>query len=202
MKRNIVQIYEIDGFIPVISTKAFIHETSVIIGDVFIEEGVYIGPHASLRGDCGRIVIGKNANIQDCCILHSFPNIDVIVEENGHIGHSAILHGCHIQYNAMVGMGAIVMDEAVVGKNAIIGAASLVPSKMKVPDNHLAFGSPAKIIRELREEEIEWKIDGSQSYTDMAYNCLKNLKKCEPLKVSNPQRNALRCQLHYIPKNN
>lgn len=195
-----MQIYELDGLVPVISDKAFVHETAVIIGDVFIEEGVYIGPCASLRGDFGRIIIKKNANIQDCCVCHSFPNIDVIVEENGHIGHSAILHGCHVKYNAMVGMGAVVMDEAVIGKNSIIGASSLVPSKMKIPDNHLVFGNPAKVRRELKTEEINWKKDGTQAYTNLAYNCLENLKKCEPLNVSNDERDSLRCEMHFKPK--
>lgn len=197
-----MQIYELDGLVPVISSQAFVHETAVIIGDVFIEEGVYIGPNASIRGDFGRIVIKKNANIQDCCVCHSFPNIDVIVEENGHIGHSAILHGCHVKYNAMVGMGAVVMDEAVIGENAVIGASSLVPSKMEIPANHLAFGNPAKVRRELKPEEINWKKDGSQAYTNLAYNCLENLKKCEPLNTSNEERDSLRCDMHYKPKHN
>lgn len=195
-----MQIYEIDGLVPVISDKAFIHETAVIIGDVFIDEGVYIGPNASLRGDFGRIVIKKNANIQDCCVCHSFPNIDVIVEENGHIGHSAILHGCHIKYNAMVGMNSVIMDEAVIGENSIIGASSLVPAKTNIPDNHLAFGNPAKVRRELKQEEIDWKKAGSSQYTKLAYNCLENLKKCEPLRASNTQREELRCQMDYTLK--
>ncbi len=195
-----MQIYEIDGLIPVISPKAFVHESAVIIGDVFIEEGVYIGPLASIRGDFGRIIIKKNANIQDCCVVHSFPSIDVVVEENGHIGHSAILHGCHIKYNAMVGMGSIIMDEAVVGENAIIGAGSLVPSKMQIPDNYLAFGNPAKVKRELKKEEIAWKTDGSEAYTNLAYNCIKNLKKCTALEQSSKERETIRCEMHYKPK--
>jgi phenylacetic acid degradation protein len=193
-------IYEIDGLIPVISEKAFIHETAVIIGDVFIEAGVYIGPLASIRGDFGRIIIKKNANIQDCCVVHSFPSIDVIVEENGHVGHSAILHGCHVKQNAMVGMGSVIMDEAVIGENAIVGAASLVPAKMQIPDNHLAFGNPAKVRRELKKEEIAWKRDGSQAYTNLAYNCLENLKKCTALIETTTQRESTRCHMHYTPK--
>jgi len=195
-----VHIYELDGLVPVISKQAFVHETAVIIGDVFIEEGVYIGPNACLRGDFGRIIIRKDANIQDCCVCHSFPNIDVVVEEKGHIGHSAILHGCHVKYNAMVGMGCVVMDEAVIGENSIIGASSLVPSKTVIPDNHLAFGNPAKVRRQLSEDEISWKKAGSQEYTNLAYNCLENLKKCEPLRQSDEQREALRCQMSYKPK--
>jgi phenylacetic acid degradation protein len=195
-----VQIYKLNDLVPVINNKAFIHETAVIIGDVFIDEGVYIGPLASIRGDFGRIIIKKNANVQDCCVIHSFPNIDVVIEENGHIGHSAILHGCHIKYNAMVGMGSVIMDEAIIGENSIIGASSLVPSKMIIPDNHLAFGNPAKVKRELKEQEINWKKDGSKAYTNLAYNCIDNLKKCAPLKESNEKRESLRCDMHYKPK--
>ena len=196
-----MQIYKIDGIKPVISKKAFIHESAVIIGDVFIEEGVYIGPLASIRGDFGRIIIKKNANVQDCCVLHSFPNIDVILEENSHIGHSAILHGCHIKYNAMIGMGSVIMDESIIGKNAMIGAASLVPSKTIIPDNQLAFGNPVKIKRELKKEEIIWKTEGTQSYTDLAYNCIENLKKCKPLRHKNKKRDSKRCFMDYKPKN-
>lgn len=195
-----MQVYEINGLVPVISDKAFVHETAVIIGDVFIEEGVYIGPLASIRGDFGRIIIKKNANIQDCCVIHSFPNIDVVIEENGHIGHSAILHGCHIKYNAMVGMGSVVMDEAIIGENSIIGASSLVPSKMKIPDNHLAFGNPAKVKRELKEEEIQWKTKGTEAYTSLTHDCIKNLKKCEPLKENSSVRDSIRCNLNFKPK--
>jgi len=195
-----VQIYELNGLVPVISKKAFIHESAVIIGDVFIDEGVYIGPLSSIRGDFGRIIIKKNANIQDCCVLHSFPNIDVIVEENGHIGHSAILHGCHIKYNAMVGMNSVIMDESVIGENAIIGASSLVPAKTIIPDNYLAFGNPVKLKRELKKEEISWKSEGSKAYTELAYNCIENLKKCTPLEKASTLRNKLRCDMNYKPK--
>jgi len=194
-------IYEIEGLIPVISKKAFVHESAVIIGDVIINEGAYIGPNSSLRGDFGRIVVGKNANIQDCCVLHGYTDIDTIVEENGHIGHSAVLHSCHIKYNAMVGMGAVIMDGAVVGKNSIVGASSLVPGKMNIPDNHLALGVPAKVKKELGEEEIEWKKESTQSYIDLTTRCLKDYRPCKPLSELTPSRNAKRFDMDYQPKN-
>lgn len=194
-------IYKIDGLVPVISEKAFVHESAVIIGDVIIEEGVYIGPHASIRGDFGRILIEKNANIQDCCILHGYTDMDTIVEENGHIGHSAILHSCHVKYNAMVGMGAVVMDGAVIGRNAIVGASSLVPGKMNIPDNHLAMGVPAKVKRELSKQEIDWKSESTNSYIDLTLRCLKDYSSCEALKELSPSRNAQRFDMEYKPKN-
>ncbi len=195
-------VYEIEGLIPVISKKAFVHETAVIIGDVIIEEGAYIGPHASIRGDFGRIIIGKNVNIQDCCVLHGYTDMDTIVEENGHIGHSAVLHSCHIKYNAMVGMGAIVMDGAIVGCNSIVGASSLVPGKMDIPDNHLAIGVPAKIKRELSNQEIDWKTDSTQSYIELTSRCLKDYSPCSPLDTLSADRDAQRFDMDYKPKNN
>lgn len=194
-------IYEFDGIVPVINKNAFVHESADIIGDVFIEEGVYVGPFASIRGDFGRIIIKKNANVQDCCVLHSFPELDVILEENAHIGHCSIIHGAHIKYNAMVGMNSVIMDEAVIGENAIIGASSLVPSKVQIPANHLAFGNPAKVRRELRAEEIKWKSEGSAIYTNLAKDCKKTLKKCSPLSLTNDKRDKQRCEIDYKPKN-
>lgn len=195
-------IYEIEGIIPVISEEAFVHESAVIIGDVIIEDGVYIGPHASIRGDFGRILIRKNSNIQDCCVLHGYTDMDTIIEENGHIGHSAVLHSCHIKKNAMVGMGAIIMDKAVIGMNSIIGASSLVPGNMDIPDNHLAIGVPAKVKRELRTEEIEWKIESTQSYIDLTSRCLKDYQVCKPLRKLTLARNAKRFDMDYQPKSN
>lgn len=193
-------IYKFKEFTPVISEKAFVHESAVIIGDVFIEEGVYVAPFASIRGDFGRIIIKKNANVQDSCTIHSFPSIDVILEPYAHIGHGAILHGCHIEENAMIGMGAIIMDEATIGKNSIIGAASFVPSKMQIPANHLAFGSPAKVRRELEKSEIEWKKEGTDMYVELAYDCMDTLELCEPLRENNKERDALRLYSDYKPK--
>lgn len=194
-------IYEIEGIVPVISEKAFVHDTAVIIGDVFIDEGVYIGPHASIRGDFGRIIIKKNANIQDGCILHGYTDMDTIVEEKGHIGHGAVLHSCHIKYNAMIGMAAIIMDGAMVGENSIVGASSLVPAKMKIPDNHLAFGIPAKVKRELGAQEIAWKLENTQSYIDLTSRYLKDYKLCKALKTSNTSRDKQRFDMEYKPKN-
>ena len=190
-------VYEIDGITPVIDKLAFVHDSAVIIGDVIIEEGVYIGPLASIRGDFGRIIIKKNANIQDNCVLHTFPNLDLMVHEYGHIGHSAILHGCTVGENAMIGMGSIIMDKAIIGKNAIIGANSLVAQNTSIPANHLAFGSPIKVQRELREEEIEWKIKGTEFYIELVKRSLQSLKKTNALPSLSRERDALRCKLDF-----
>ena len=129
--------YAIDGVIPVVSPEAYIHPTAVLIGDVIIEAGVYIGPFASLRADFGRIHIQKNANVQDSCTIHGFPDSVTLVEEYGHVGHSAILHGCVVRKNALIGMNSVILDEAEIGENVIVGANSTVKAKFKVPANNL-----------------------------------------------------------------
>jgi len=192
--------YEIEGIKPVISPKAFIHETAIIIGDVIIEDNVYVGPTASIRGDFGRIIIRKNSNIQDGCILHGYTGIDTIVEENGHIGHGAILHSCHVKKNALIGMSTVIMDEAIIGENSIIGALSLVPAKMNIPNNQLAIGTPAKIKRNLTNQEIEWKKESTQSYIDLTSRCLKDFRSCKPLDQLTTHREKQRFEMSYKPK--
>lgn len=192
--------YEIDGVIPVINAGAYVHPTAVLIGDVIIESGVYIGPFASLRADFGRIHIQKNANVQDSCIIHGFPNSVTLVEEYGHIGHGAILHGCIIRKNALIGMNSVVLDEVEIGENVIIGANSTVKTKTKIPANMLALGSPAKIIRPLEESEIHWKTKGTEQYIKLSQRCLESLREVEPLLEDSNSRLSYRIfkQTHSI----
>lgn len=173
--------YAIDQVRPVVSPKAYVHPTAVLIGDVIIEDGVYIGPFASLRADFGRIHIQKNANVQDSCVIHGFPNSVTLVEEYGHIGHAAILHGCVIRKNVLVGMNSVILDFAEIGENTIIGANSLVKTKDNIPANVLVMGSPAKVARALSEKEIEWKSKGTQEYIALTARCLTSMQEVEPL---------------------
>jgi phenylacetic acid degradation protein len=143
----------------------------VLIGDVHIGPRAYIGPCASLRGDFGRLFIGPGANVQDCCVMHGFPGSDTIIEEDGHIGHGAILHGCIVRRNGMVGMNAVVMDKAVVGESAIVAAQSFVKAGLEIPPRMLAGGVPAKVMRELTELEMNWKIEGTSVYHDLVRRC-------------------------------
>lgn len=173
--------YSIDGVIPVVSPKAYVHPTAVLIGDVIIEEGVYVGPFAALRADFGRIHLKKNSNIQDSCTVHGFGGSVTVIEEYGHIGHGAILHGCHIGKNVLVGMNSVILDEADIGENTIIGANSTVKAKANIPANVLALGSPAKVIRTLDEKEIAWKSDGTAQYIELTERSLNTLKEVVPL---------------------
>ncbi|MHA3116142.1 transferase hexapeptide repeat family protein [Acinetobacter sp. ANC 4635] len=173
--------YAIDGVMPVVHRQAFVHPTAVLIGDVVVDAGAYIGPLAVLRADFGGIRIGYHANVQDNCVIHGFPQSVTVVEDMGHIGHAAILHGCKVGKNAMIGMNSVILDDCEIGENAIIGANSTVTAKTKIPANTLALGSPAKIIRELRVEEIAWKTQGTQQYIELTQRCLHSLQEVMPL---------------------
>ena len=174
-------IYSLEGIIPVVHPDAFVHETAVLIGDVIVGPGCYIGPNASLRGDFGRITVEQGANVQDTCVMHTFPGKDCVVERNGHIGHGAVLHGCHIGPNAMVGMNAVIMDDAVIGESSIVGATAFVAANFECPPRSLLVGAPAKIKRELTEKEIEWKSRGTQEYQQLAQRCRASLVRTEAL---------------------
>ncbi|MEZ2129608.1 MULTISPECIES: transferase hexapeptide repeat family protein [unclassified Sinorhizobium] len=185
------QIYAYDGIIPVIDPAAFVHPAAVLIGDVIVGPGCYVGPGAVLRGDFGRILLETGSNVQETCVVHSFPNLDVIVGESGHIGHGAVLHGCKIGRNAMVGMNAVVMDEAVVGENSIVGAMSFVKAGFAIPSNSLVVGSPAKVMRELSDEEIEWKRQGTGVYQRLALEARDKLVTTTALTEVEPDRRRI-----------
>lgn len=173
--------YSIDGVIPVVHPSAYVHPTAVLIGDVHIGPNCYVGPGASLRGDFGRIVLRAGANLQDNCVMHGFPQQDTVVEENGHIGHGAVLHSCTVRRDALVGMNAVVMDEAEIGEKAIVAACAFVPAGMKVPARSLVAGIPAKVKRELTEDEIAWKLEGTQTYQALTVRSLASLHEVAPL---------------------
>jgi len=177
---NELKVYAIDGIVPVVDPSAYVHPSAVLIGDVIIEADCYIGPCACLRGDFGRLIIKRGANVQDTCVMHGYPGTDTIIEQNGHIGHGAVLHGCHIGYNAMVGMNAVVMDNVVVGESAIVAASAFVKADMKIPPRMLVAGVPGKIIRELTPEEIDWKTKGTAVYQDLVKRNLNTAQMVAP----------------------
>jgi phenylacetic acid degradation protein len=176
-----IKVWAINGVTPVIDPTAFVHPSAVLIGDVIVGAGCYVGPLASLRGDFGRLEVRAGANIQDSCVMHGFPGTDTIVEEDGHIGHGAILHGCVVQRNALVGMNAVVNDNAVVGDSAIVAAMAFVKAGMVVPPRTLVAGVPAKIMRELSDQELAWKIEGTRSYQELTRRSLATMVETTPL---------------------
>jgi phenylacetic acid degradation protein len=173
--------YSIEGVIPVVDPTAYVHPTAVLIGDVIVGRDCYIGPAACLRGDFGRIVLKAGSNVQDTCVIHGFPAQDTIVEENGHIGHGAVLHSCVVRRDALVGMNAVIMDEAEVGEKAIVAACAFVRAGMKIPPRSLVAGVPAKVVRDLSDEEIAWKLEGTHTYQNLTKRCLASMVETEPL---------------------
>lgn len=187
-----MQIYSYDGVVPVIDAEAFVHPTAVVIGDVIVGPACYVGPGAVLRGDFGRITMGQGSNVQETCVVHSFPNLEVVIAASAHIGHGAVLHGCRIGENAMVGMNAVVMDEAEVGANAIVAAMAFVKAGARIPAGTLAVGSPARILRDLTEEEIAWKRQGTAIYQRLALEAGDKLRPATPLTAPEPDRRRIR----------
>ena len=181
-------VYAFDGVVPVVDPAAFVHPAAVLIGDVIVGPNCYVGPLACLRGDFGRIVMEAGSNLQETCVVHSFPDLEVVIEEEGHIGHGAVLHGCRIGRNAMVGMNAVVMDEAVIGENSIVAAMAFVKAKDRIPPNSLAVGAPARVVRELSAKEIEWKRRGTGVYRKLAAEARDKLVACAPLTAVEPDR--------------
>lgn len=184
--------YSIEGVIPVVDPTAYVHPSAVLIGDVIIGPDCYVGPCATLRGDFGRIVLHRGANVQDTCVIHGFPSADTIVEENGHIGHGAVLHSCIVRRDALVGMNAVVMDEAEVGEKSIVAASAFVRAGMKIPPRSLAGGVPAKVMRELSDEEIAWKLEGTLTYQDLTKRCLATMAEVAPLTAAEHDRPRLK----------
>jgi phenylacetic acid degradation protein len=187
------RVYEIDGVVPVVHEGAFVHPDAILIGDVCVGERCYVGPAACLRGDFGRIRLDEGVSLQDTCVVHSFPEMDTILKEACLIGHGAILHGCTIESQALVGMNAVVMDGAAVGRQAIVAAGALVPAGASVPSGCLGAGAPLRVLRRLLPEERRWLQDGVAAYHDLVRRCLTSLRPAEPLRHMPARRKRLAC---------
>jgi carbonic anhydrase/acetyltransferase-like protein (isoleucine patch superfamily) len=175
-------VYEFNGFRPVIKESSFVHPQASVTGNVLIGENVYIGPGAAIRGDWGQIVIEDGCNVQENCTVHMFPGTTVTLKKGAHIGHGAIIHGGTIGENSLIGMNSVIMDDVVIGTECIIGALCFVPSGMNIPKRSLVVGNPAKIIKEVSDEMIRWKTEGTALYQALPKECQDTLKECEPLR--------------------
>lgn len=174
-------VYAIDGIVPVIDPSAFVHPSAVLIGDVIVGPDCYVGPLACLRGDFGRLVLERGSNLQDTCVMHGFPGTDTLVGANASIGHGAVLHGCRVGPKALVGMNSVVMDEAIIGDSAIVAAMSFVKAGFEVPERCLAAGIPARVLRELSDEEISWTETATRDYQRLGARCFESLQETTPL---------------------
>ena len=174
-------IYEFKGIRPVIHPSSFVHPQASVIGNVVIGKHCYIGPGAAIRGDFGRIIIKDGCNVQENCTIHMFPGVEVVLEENAHIGHGAIIHGCHIGENCLIGINAVLMDNVVLGEGCIVGALSFVKADSVFERRSLIVGNPAKKIKEVSDEMLGWKTEGTTIYQQLAADMLESFKPCEPL---------------------
>jgi carbonic anhydrase/acetyltransferase-like protein (isoleucine patch superfamily) len=175
-------IYEFNGYKPVIHESSFIHPQASVTGNVIIGKNVYVGPGAAIRGDWGEIIIEDGCNVQENCTIHMFPGTTVILRKSSHIGHGAIIHGAVIGKNSLVGMNAVIMDDVEIEEECIIGALCFVPSLMKIPRRSVAVGNPAKIVKEVSDEMLQWKTKGTELYQKLPEECYRTLKICDPLR--------------------
>ncbi|MFV0276621.1 MAG: phenylacetic acid degradation protein PaaY [Parahaliea sp.] len=174
-------VYSIDGIVPVVDPSAYVHETAVLIGDVIVGPQVYVGPNAVMRGDFGRLILEAGANLQDTCVMHGFPGTDTVVGEHGHIGHGAVLHGCRIGRNTLVGMNAVIMDDAEISPECIVAACAFVKARFRCEARSMLVGSPARLLRQVTDQEIAWKSRGTAHYQDLARRSLQSLRPAQPL---------------------
>ncbi|MBR0472890.1 MAG: gamma carbonic anhydrase family protein [Methanosphaera sp.] len=152
------------------SDKTRIYDGARIVGDVTLGDHVSIWYNAVVRGDEAPISIGERSNVQDNCVVHVSEGKPVKIGENVSVGHGAIVHGCTIDDNVIIGMGAIVLNGAHIGKNSLVGAGALVTENKEFPEGSLIIGSPAKAVRELSEEEIEGIMDNAEEYVKLAFD--------------------------------
>ncbi len=175
-------IFEFEGFRPVVHESAFIHPNATVIGNVQIGRDVYVGPSAVIRGDWGEILIRDGCNVQENCTIHMFPGVQVVLEESAHIGHGAVIHGAYIGRNALIGMNAVVMDNARVGADSLVGALAFVPAEMVIPDRKIAVGNPAEVVKDMSPNRIAWKTEGTRLYQMLPGQLRDSLVECEPLR--------------------
>jgi phenylacetic acid degradation protein len=194
--KALVKVYAVEGVIPVVDPTAFVHPNAALIGDVVIGAGCYIGPFASLRGDIGQIRVGDGANVQDHCVMHCFPTEACIVEEWAHIGHGTVMHGATVRAHALVGMNSVLMDGCEIGAQAFVAAMSFVPAAFRVPERSLVAGIPAKVRREVSDDEIAWKKRGTAEYQSIAQRCLKTLELVDALPTLDEDRPSLQVEPH------
>ncbi len=175
-------IYSFKGFIPVVHPSSFIHPQAAVTGNVIIGKNVYVGPGAAIRGDWGGIVIEDGCNVQENCTIHMFPGITVLLKEAAHIGHGAIIHGAVIGKNCLVGMNSVIMDDVELGDESVVGALSFIKAGEKIPPRSLVAGNPARIIKQVSDEMIKWKTDGTALYQSLPKEMQEGWRECEPLR--------------------
>ena len=190
-------IYEFDGFVPVIDESSFIHPQDNVTGNVIIGKDVYVGPGAVIRGDWGKVIIEDGCNVQENCVIHMFPGTTATLKKGAHLGHGCVIHGAFIGENTLVGMNAVIMDEAKIGKECIVGALSFVSAKTTTQNRKIIAGNPAKEIKNVSEKMLNWKTKGTKLYQQLPKQCKSMLKACEPLREI--EKNRPKQKINYQP---
>ncbi|HEY8687893.1 MAG TPA: transferase hexapeptide repeat family protein [Chitinophagaceae bacterium] len=189
--------YEFNGAKPVVHESAFIHPLASVTGNVIIGKDVYVGPGAAIRGDWGKIIIEDGCNVQESCTIHMFPGVTVILKAGSHIGHGAIIHGATIGKNCLIGMNAVIMDNVELGDECIVGALTFIKADEKIPARSLIVGNPSKIIKQVSDEMLQWKTEGTKLYQQLPKDMYESWKECEPLREI-PDQNILQEQVYKI----
>lgn len=183
--------WSIDDVVPVVHPTAFVHPAACLVGDVRIGPDCYIGPMASLRGDFGVIEVGPGSNVQDGCVVHAYPAAAAVLSEGSHVGHSAVLHGCHLEPHVLIGISAVILDGARIGTGSLVGAGSVVRAGASFPPRSLVVGNPAKVVREVDDEMRAWKENGLVVYRELARRSRATLRPVQPLAALEDGRPAL-----------
>lgn len=180
-------IYEFKGYKPVVDPSAFVHPQAAVTGNVIIGKNVYVGPGAAIRGDWGRIVIEDGCNVQENCTIHMFPGVTVWLKEGAHIGHGAVIHGAVVGRNCLIGMNSVIMDNVQLGEECIVGALTFIKAGMEIPRRSMVVGNPGTIIREVSDEMIQWKTEGTSLYQALPGEMRDSWGLCEALKEGMPE---------------
>lgn len=181
-------LYEFNGYRPVVHPTAFVHPQAAVTGNVVIGADVYIGPGAALRGDWGEIVVKDGCNVQENCTIHMFPGVKVVLHPGAHIGHGAIIHGATIGRNCLVGMNAVIMDDVMLGDECIVGALAFLASDTVWGPRQVIVGNPAKAVKEVSDEMLVWKTEGTRLYQQLPAQLHATLRECEPLREVDRRR--------------
>ncbi|NRB84463.1 MAG: transferase hexapeptide repeat family protein [Winogradskyella sp.] len=175
-------VYSFQGYIPVVHKTSYVHPLAAVTGNVIIGKNCYIGPGAAIRGDWGQIILEDGVNVQENCTVHMFPGKSIVLRESAHIGHGAIIHGANLGCNCLIGMNSVIMDDAEIGDESIVGAMTFIKAETKIPKRSLVVGNPAKIVKQVSDDIIAWKIKGTALYQQLPADCYESLREVEPLR--------------------
>ena len=169
-------IYSLGVFTPQLEGNNFVAANATVVGNVVLGKNANVWWNAVIRGDNDRIALGDNVNIQDGSVLHTDEGVPLQLEKDVSVGHMAMLHGCTVKEGSLIGIKAVVLNRAVIGRECLIGANALIPEGKVIPDRSLVVGSPGRVVRQLRDEEVRMIRWISQHYVENAERYLRDLK--------------------------